>query len=529
MENVKELARYSLTKDIDTQKYVISVVEDFIKYEYDSDLLFYAGLLSANLGKYEQSIYYYKESIRLNPSNKNAYFDIGAILFHMGEWDEAIEYGEKLFKLDNTFQNISLHLANSYSQIGLYQKANTYFRIALESNPDNIQIWSDYILSLNYTNYSIDERKKIQDHYRNLIFQNTKFPKINKKEKIRLGYVSFDFCNHPATYFYKGLITKHTIELFDIYFYSTNIIEDDITVKFKESGNYKCITDPELLYHTIKNDSIDILIDLNGYTRGNSLQVFLHNPAPIQITWLGFLNSMAISSLPYKITDKNLIKDSVVDYYTENLLILDNSLYYEPPTTYPAIKPSPYIQNGHITFGYFNNFRKLSDEVLEAWIEILLYHKNSKFIFIKSEYKKHNDEIFTFFNQKGFYNIEMYDRANIYMFMDILSKVDVCFDPFPHVGGATTAHSLWMGVPVLTKEGLLENERISSALLKNVDLEWFIAQDKEEYISKGKNIDIQYISSIRQDMRNRFPEYHIILNQIENMYVDLYKAKLIDL
>lgn len=529
MENIKELARYSLKKDLDTQKYVLSAIEDFVKYDYDTDLLFYAGLLSANLGNYQNSIHFYKECIRLNPSNKNAYFDIGAILFHIGEWDEAIYYGERLYEIDHTFQNIALHLANSCSHIGLYSKANEYFRKALESEPNNIQIWSDYILSLNYTKYSIDERKKIQDHYKNFIFQNIEFPKINKKEKIRLGYVSFDFSNHPATYFYKGLITKHTSDIFEVYFYSTNTIEDDITIKFKESGNYKCITDPEMLYHSIKNDDIDILIDLNGFTRGNSLQVILHNPAPIQITWLGFLNSMAIPSLPYKITDKNLIDESIADYYTENLLLLDNSLYYEPPTSFPAIKPSPYIQNGYLTFGYFNNFRKLSEEVLDSWVEILLYHKNSKFIFIKSEYKKHNDFVFQYLNDKGFHNIEIYDQVNTYTFMDIVSKVDVCLDPFPHVGGATTAHSLWMGVPVLTLEGLLENERISSALLKTVGLELFIAQNKEEYIEKGKNIDIRYISEIRQDLRAKFPNYHTILNQLENSFINLYKQKISEL
>lgn len=311
-----------------------------------------------------------------------------------------------------------------------------------------------------------------------------------------------------------------------MYFYSTNSFEDSITEIFKKSGDFKSIEDSETLYHTIKQDDIDILVDLNGYTRGNKLDVFIHNPSPIQVSWIGFLNSMYLSSIQYKITDRNLIDESIKDYYTESLITLNNCLLYDSPNDCPHITPSPYEINGYLTFGFFNNFRKLNGDVLDTWVSILLSHKNFKFVLMKSDFQEQIKYVISYLNQRGFDNIEVLNNVDIREFMECIGSVDVCLDPFHHVGGVTTAHSLWMGVPVLTLEGNLESERISYASLKNVGLDSFITKSKDEYILKGIEIPIHKLKDIRNNIRYMFPKREYVLNELEMAFTIIYNQHL---
>jgi predicted O-linked N-acetylglucosamine transferase (SPINDLY family) len=525
--NIEEFAQFSLTDTLETQYHALSKIEEVLTLEINPNLYFYAGLLSANLGFLDKSLYFYKESLKYDSNNKKALFDLGAILFYKGKYDEGIYYGERLLELDKYYDNICLHLANSYSQIGMSSKANELYKMILQENPKNFQVWSDFLLSLNYSKLSIEQRKEIYNVFKLSIEESVIRPNINPKDKIRIGYVSSDLRNHAVSYFYKGLITKHNKNNFDVYFYSTITFEDDITEVYKKDSIFRKIIDSETLYNQIKEDDIDILVDLNGFTTGNSIPLFLRNPAPIQISWIGFLNTLSLDSIPYKITDKNLIDESVLDYYSEELIILDNCLVYDPPFDLPEISDSPYLENGFITFGYFNNVRKLSKEIIEFWSEILLHHTNSKLIIIGNPNSKQIIDSTKILNSKGFFNIEIYNECDISEYMNILSKVDVAIDSFPHVGGVTTAHCLWMGVPVLTLQGKIEFERISSALLKNVGLDWFVSENITEYINKGKSLDMNYISKMRKTLREKFPSHTSVINQLEEAYTSIYKRHLI--
>jgi protein O-GlcNAc transferase len=523
MKYILELANYAQSRNKDFQLATLVIIKDLLKESQSNDLLYYAGLLSANVGLFDESIYYYSTLLQSDPQHKQALFDIGAISFHIGKWDESIHYGNTLIEIDNTYNDILIHVANSYSYLGKYKEASELFAKSLNINP-SIKTWSDYFLSLNYINLDSGIREYIRNKFMGSI-PNYPIPNINPKNKIRIGYVSSDFRNHAVSYFYKGLITKHNSNRFEVYYYYTRPFgEDDITEIYKSSGIFKTIGNSDNLYEIIKNDDIDILIDLNGFTGGNSLDVFIQNPSPIQMTWLGFLNTLSIPSIKYKISDKNLIPSHNQSKYSEQILMLDNSLYYHPPTDSPKISESPYSKNGWITFGYFNSLRKVNDEVLEAWGDILLSHNNSKFIIVGSKYEPLNIKISNYMYKRGFYNLEFKEECSMYDFMKIISETDIALDPFPHVGGATTGHTLWMGVPILTLRGEMEFERISSSLLTILGLDEFVANSKEDYIKIGKEIQIQKIIEFRKSMRERFPEPNI--NELEDFYINIYEKEI---
>jgi predicted O-linked N-acetylglucosamine transferase (SPINDLY family) len=164
----------------------------------------------------------------------------------------------------------------------------------------------------------------------------------------------------------------------------------------------------------------------------------------------------------------------------------------------------------------------LNKDVLDAWSIIFKSHKNCKLLIIKSKYNKLNNIITTYLNSKGFYNIEFRDESSLYDLMKIISLVDIALDPFPHTGGATTAHSLWMGVPVLTIQGKLEFERISSSILRNLQLDSFICENTEEYIQKGMSLRIEELKEIRLNIRSKFPDSNDAIKDLESKLVSLY-------
>src|SRR6185437_14379577 len=129
----------------------------------------------------------------------------------------------------------------------------------------------------------------------------------------------------------------------------------------------------------IKQDAIDILIDLSGHTAFNRLSLFAAKPAPIQVSWLGYPSTTGLNSINYIISDKHCIPNEETDFYTETPLLLPNSLVcYSIPQTKIDVSPLPALTIGIITFGCFNNTIKLSETTIDTWAQILVNVPNSQ-------------------------------------------------------------------------------------------------------------------------------------------------------
>lgn len=507
------------------QELALSALEDILQFKENEDILYSCGLAYANLGIFTKSLYYYNRALEINPNHKQSLFDLGALNSYVGNWNESIMYAERLIEIDPDYNNILVHLANTYSALGNPGTSINYYERAIHLNPFNLTAWCDLFLSLNYINVAFNDRQNLRNKFTDLFSSFIKEPNPlkNISSKIKIGYVSSDFRNHAVSYFLKGLITKHNKEKFEIYFYGLSPIEDEITELFKNSGNFKNCSSmsSETLVKVIKDDDINILIDLNGFTQLNRIDIFMESPAPIQMTWLGFLNSLGLPSIKYKISDRNLIQEDANKFYSENIIKLNNSLVYDPPSKYPDINELPYNNNGFITFGYFNNLKKLNLNVLSKWIEIFKSHENCKLIMIKSAYEGLNERISTYFKDNDFFNFEFKSESSLYEFMEYMKEVDIALDPFPHSGGATTGHCLWMGVPVLTIQGTLEFERISSSISRNLGLEYFVATDEADYIRKGQTVNLEVLCDIRKDLRSKFPKAEYVIEELEYKFEEL--------
>ena len=321
------------------------------------------------------------------------------------------------------------------------------------------------------------------------------FNKINirKNKKIKLAFLSSDVVNtHSVISFLKTILKHVDKDKFELIFFSNHIINKDketpidIKIYFDEWINIKNLNDIEAI-SIIRKNNINIIIDLMGLTSPNRLVLFKNRLAPIQILWLGYNNTSGLSQMDYLIADPNLIKKNELKLYSEKILFLPNIWNCHSGLGISRIEtPAPLIKNKHITFGSFNNAFKISDEVISVWSKILKSINNSKLI-IKSSFN-YSDKILKekFEKNQVFNQVIFLDKTNSFEeHINEYKKIDIALDTFPYNGVTTSFEAIWMSVPVLTLKGFNPNSRAGESINKNLNMNYLIADNKDEYVLKA--------------------------------------------
>jgi len=207
---------------------------------------------------------------------------------------------------------------------------------------------------------------------------------LNKNnKKIKIGYLSPDFNSHSIIYFLSLIYENHNRNEFEIFSYYIDSKEDKETEFFKNySDNWKHVYnfDNKEIAKLIYNDKIDILIDLAGFTDKNRIEIFSYKPAPVQISMIGYFGSTSLDTMDYKILD-NYLSENIEDSFSETIINIPDTIFcYETKDNLPEILESPYLKNGYLTFGSFNNGLKITEKTIMFWAKVLNTYKNSKMI-----------------------------------------------------------------------------------------------------------------------------------------------------
>ena len=336
-----------------------------------------------------------------------------------------------------------------------------------------------------------------------------KLPKIEvtKKKKIKIGFVSSNIGgNHSVTYFIKDLL-DYKNDNFETHIFSDidKKREDDTTKIFKAKVDF---------FHNISNKNnsefarflrsigIDILIDLNGYVGKGRVEIFNSRVCKLQISWLGYNNTIGLNHSDYLIADKNLIFEKEKDLYKEKIIYLDeiwsshSGLNIERKYNH-----LPSENSGYITLGSFNNFTKISDDTVEVWSKILKKINNSKLI-LKSSVSHAEIHFKELFEKEGVLNKVVFKNRskNFEDHINLYKDIDICLDTFPYTGVTTTCEALWMNVPVISLAGFNFNSRCGESILINSNLKDLVAKNKDDYISKVVSLanDIDKLKKIRK-------------------------------
>jgi protein O-GlcNAc transferase len=470
----------------------------------------------------DEAIASYGQAIRLKPDFADAHHNLGSALHGACRLNGTIAAYRQAIRFRPDFAKAYGSLGNTLKDMGQMDEAIACYRQAIRLMPDFAETYSNLLFALHY--HSAHTPEVIAEEHRRWNRQyaeplrNFILPHANDRDpdrRLRIGYVSADFCVHSVSRFLLPLFRQHDHGTYEIICYSDSLKSDHVTDRLRACAdgweNIVGWTD-ERVADKVREDKIDILVDLAGHTAGNRLKVFARKPAPVQVSYLGYPGSTGLSAIDYRLTDTLADPPGVTEsFHTETLVRLPvcNWCFSEPDDA-PPVGSLPAESNGSICFGTFNNFAKASPMVMDLWARILGGVGGSRLV-IKSrglgEPGAH-DRIRRFFGDRGISANRLETRGleqSVASHLGAYNGMDIALDTFPYHGTTTTCEALWMGVPVVTLAGQIHVSRVGVSLLSNVGLGELIGHSPEEYVSiavaLGKNVS--RIGEIRRTLRER--------------------------
>ena len=496
------------------------------------------GLALQHQGYLEQAEASYRKALRLQPENPQMLLTLGNLLFERGQVSECESCYEATLRLQPDYAEALANLGKAQQSQGQFTAAEKNFRKALEIQPasfdtcnelgtalsgqgklgEAVQAYrkaltlkpgfhtacSNLLLALNYSpDYTVEEvfsehqfqGKTAFQHIRRFgEHQNT----VDPARRLRIGYVSPDFRDHSVACFFEVLPRHHDPNSFETICYSDVKGGDFMTERLTElSDGWRPISglSDEAVANLVRSDQIDILVDLSGHTAHNRLPVFASRPAPVQLSYLGYPNTTGLSEIDYRLTDNLTDPEGVADrYFTETLIRLPGCfLCYTPPNDAPPPKQCPSEKHGYVTFGSFNNFAKMTPEVLEVWASLLNTVADSRLLLKNFSLSDPavRKRCYPIFDQFGIHR----DRLELYgavpsrnEHLKLYERIDVGLDTFPYNGTTTSCEALWMGVPVVTLEGDRHAGRVGASLMSSLDLRQLITYDRDEYCALAASL-----------------------------------------
>ncbi|WP_294344224.1 hypothetical protein [uncultured Selenomonas sp.] len=327
--------------------------------------------------------------------------------------------------------------------------------------------------------------------------------------RIRIGYISPDLCVHPVGRLVRPLLTQYDRTQFAVHCYA-RCAEDALSETFRAAvdvwHNIRGCSAAEAAA-LIRRDEVDILVDLAGHTQGNSLPVLAFRPAPVQVTGIGYFNTTGLSAVDYMLSDVYVDPPGAGDdAMTEEIIRLPHSHFCYPlPDDLPPVMPPPMEQRGCVTFGSFNNFNKVTDEVLCLWRQVLDAVPGARLL-VKSKIFDHGEGrtmVAERLARCGIPAARVEMRGFSRGYLREYGDVDIALDPFPYTGGITTCEALSMGVPVVTLAGESHGARFGASLLTNAHLPELVAQTPVDYvrIAAGLAAAPDTLRALRRNLR----------------------------
>lgn len=442
------------------------------------------------------------------------------ICFKTKIYDRVLPLVIEAFRDNPKNEKIIEGLALINAKLFNFSDAVKYYQLLFKINPKRSAGRMPFLVGLNYVSgitqeYYLSECLKHSEILeKNLVNEALKKP--NKNEIIKVGFLSSDFKKHSVSFFLEDLFLNFDKKKIEVFAISTlDVVKHDtMTATIQNIADHwydvSDKSDIEIV-SLIKSLNINILIDLNGLTAGNKINVIKNRCAPIQISWLGYNNSTGIKNIDYLIADKNLIKKDEEILYSEKILFLPkiwNSL--SKPKDLPQINLLSKISSQPFTYGSFNNFSKISEDVIDAWSKILrdtnsqIYLKNPKHD-TPSLVKKNIIEKFLERDVSKKKILFLDHQPNRYNHLELYNKIDLALDTFPYPGVTTSCESVLMGVPVLTMKGYNFNSRCGESININLKMEDFIAENKNDYVNKAIywQQNSKKLKNLKQNLRNR--------------------------
>ncbi|MDC1015743.1 tetratricopeptide repeat protein [Candidatus Thioglobus sp.] len=557
-----------IDRAIDSYQNAIQANEDFI--EAINNL----GIALMDLGEIDQSINYYHKAISIDPKFALTYNNLGIAYKRNKNLDAALKCLEKAIALDPKYTDAFSNYGNLLTTMDNFEEAQNKYQSAYEIDPNinyilgnlihtkmHLCIWDDFSKNLSKLKNQINAGQKRIDAFSFMaliddpklqkkvskIYSNDKFPKSDllpqikhypKHKKIRIGYFSGDFREHPVSTLTAGLYENHDRDFFEIHAFSygpdTN---DEMNLRIKAGVDYfhevqmKPHKDIALLSRSLE---IDIAVDLGGYTAGAKTDIFAMSAAPIQLSYIGFLGTMGADYYDYLISDITIIPEDSQKYYSEKIIYLPYFQANDSKQTYSIRNYSREdigLPEKGFVFCCFNNTYKFTPSSFDSWCRILKAVNNSVLLLYASN-KAAEKNLTKEIAQRGIDSkrIIFGEHLPLEEYLGRYRVVDLFLDTNPYNAGTTSSDAMRMGLPVITLQGKSFSSRMGASILKAINMPELIASNQNEYESMAIELatNSKKMKEVKEKLSNNIktaPLFNTALftKHLESAYKTIYE------
>ena len=502
------------------------------------------GALLFGRGRLEEAIVVFQTARRLQPGDPRISLNLGKALRWQGKLDEAEEAIRQAIAYEPTRAAAHNMLASCLRDGGRIAEAIQSYHVAVTLDPNYREAHSNLCFAMYFDpeatpQATFDEHLAWARKFARPQAQSIAPPQWandrSTKRRLRIGYVSPNLRFHVVGFFMQPILEHHDRARFEIVCYDDATIHDEMAPALKAHADLwretAAISDVQLAA-LIRQDRIDILIDLNLHMRGSRLRAFAQRPAPVQITHLAYCGTSGLRAMDGCIADVSMLAPGCERYFTERLLPLPKTYWcYRPSPSAPPVAEPPVLSNGYITFGSLNSLAKIHDQVARLWSRLLDAVPNSR-LAVQFPGGSSTRSILDRFASNGIPEdrIERVPRSRLNEYLAMYHRIDVALDSFPYGGGTTTLDALWMGVPVITLAGQMPLGRAGVSILTNAGLTDLIASSPDQYIqiAAGLAADQTRLSDLRSTLRDRLRSSPLMdeagyVGALEGIYREAWK------
>ncbi|WP_034387471.1 O-linked N-acetylglucosamine transferase, SPINDLY family protein [Comamonas composti] len=430
-----------------------------------------------------------------DPHNAQVWMHIGFVYVRMSIWPQAMEALQAALQIEPRMPDAQRLLAMAYFCIGQRQRACELIDEAVRSKKGDSAHWMTraYI----HAHISSDPVKALavaRDWGRRFADPLTRQAKPlvvrdrSPGKRLRIGYVTADFRQHSVAFFMQPVLEHHDPQNVEVHVYSSGQ-PDHFTERMRglvpfwhEVGD---LTEEELLQR-IRSDGIDVLVDLSGYTQGNRLGVFARRAAPVQVTWIGYLPTLGMKAMDYRLVDESIAPASHAAYYAESLFQLSCSASYVPPDYAPLCEQPPMLDNGYPTLISLNSSAKITDDMLRLWARVLNERQDARLIIMVKE--QSGDAAQAHMQPRvqaagmPLDRVSVLHQQSLNRFMETGHIADVALDTAPVSGGTTSLHALWMGLSIVCLDAERGVEACTARTLQSLGAGGIVAKNEDAYV-----------------------------------------------
>jgi len=535
------------------------------------------GIIYWQLGQAEDAMSSYQRVIALEPTQPGAYLDMSMAMIAIGDYSGAVEQCRAVIRLKPdiaiAYDNMGIALLN----LGQTQQALAAFSQALKISPDLASAMCN-IGSARLSEGRLDDaigqyRKALSvdpnydDARMNLLFALNYHPELDAAEiyaayqdfdravglplratwsefansrstdrRLRIGYVSPDIRQHTVMRFLEPVLARHDARAFEVYAYAEVAHDDAATLRAKNMVAHWRSTvgqSDEAVAQLIREDQIDVLIDLAGHTSGNRLRVFGRKPAPVSVSWLGYGYTTGLTAIDYYLTDAIAAPSGCEHLFAEKPWRMKRAAWiYRPDPGMGAEGPLPAAAAGYVTFGTLTRPIRVNPRVVRVWAEILRRVPQSKLVVDSKSYADASTRT-ALIGQFAALGIA-FERLRVGYHSppwDLLRSIDIALDCFPHNSGTTLFESLFMGVPYVTLAGRPSVGRLGASILQGLGHPKWIARSEDEYVEIAVKLaqDSNHLARVRAGLRRQMQESCLMdetgfTRDLEQVYRDMFQA-----